>query len=188
MERDGRYVVLTSGGSPSTTRTWDLSTNTFGPTQSDPYFSHLASLRSLWVALNNFPSAPFEQDRYTVNGGSLVRTTILAQSAGAEVNMSGNWIQSDAELGGNLNRQWAYTSGTDETPFWANSTLWRQGIGLERADGSDQRLLLHHYTHNPSYYDLAWGQPSPDGKVVIFNSNMYGSGRYDLFVAEVPLR
>jgi hypothetical protein len=30
--------------------------------------------------------------------------------------------------------------------------------------------------------------PSPDGKVVIFNSNMNGSGRYDLFVAEVPLR
>jgi len=30
--------------------------------------------------------------------------------------------------------------------------------------------------------------PSPDGKVVIFNSNMNGSGRYDLFVAEMPLR
>jgi hypothetical protein len=188
MERDGRYVVITSGGTPSTTRSWDLSTLTLGPTQSVPYFSHLANLRSLWVGVNPNVTAPFEQDRYQVNGGSLVSTTILAQSAGGEVNMSGNWIQSDADLGGNLNRQWAYTSGTDETQFWANSTLWRQGIGLERADGSDQRLLLNHYTHSPTYWDLAWGQPSPDGKVVIFNSNMYGSGRYDLFVAEVPLR
>jgi hypothetical protein len=188
MERDGRYVVLTSGGTPSTTLSWDLSTLTVGTVQAVPYFSHLASLRSLWVAVNPNVTAPFEQDRYQVSGSGLVSTTILANSAGGEVNMSGNWIQSDTDLGGNLNRQWAYTSGTDETQFWANSTLWRQGIGVERADGSDQRLLLHHYTHLPNYWDLAWGQPSPDGKVVIFNSNMYGSGRYDLFVAEVPLR
>jgi hypothetical protein len=30
--------------------------------------------------------------------------------------------------------------------------------------------------------------PSPDGKVVIFNSDMQNSNRYDLFLAEVPLR
>jgi Big-like domain-containing protein len=190
IDRDGRYVVLTAGG-PGTLRVWDLSNNTFGPTQvggTSLYFSHLASLRSRWVAVNPNVTAPFVQDRYEVSGGSMIKTTILAQSAGADVNNSGNWIQSDAELGGDLNRQWAYTSGVDETNFWANLTLWRQAIGIERADGSDKRLLLHHYTHNPTYFDLAWGQPSPDGKVVIFNSNMYGSGRYDLFVAEVPLR
>jgi hypothetical protein len=142
------------------------------------------------VAVNPNASAPFAQDRYEVSGGSMIKTTILAQSAGADVNNSGNWIQSDAELGGNLNRQWAFTSGRDESPAqpWGNTTLWRQAIGLERADGSDQRLLLHHYTHLPNYWDNPWGQPSPDGKVVIFNSNMYGSGRYDLFVAEMPLR
>ncbi|HYR15657.1 MAG TPA: hypothetical protein VEQ67_15790 [Mycobacterium sp.] len=190
IDRDGRYVVLTGGG-PGPLRVWDLVNNTFGPTQvggTSTYFSHLASLRSRWVAVNPNVTAPFVQDRYEVSGGSMIKTTILAQSAGAEVNNSGNWIQSDAELGGDLNRQWAYTSGVDETTFWANLTLWRQAIGIERADGSDKRLLLHHYTHNPTYFDLAWGQPSPDGKVVIFNSNMYGSGRYDLFVAEVPLR
>jgi len=32
------------------------------------------------------------------------------------------------------------------------------------------------------------GQPNSDGNVVIFNSNMNGSGQYDLFVAEMPLR
>jgi len=52
----------------------------------------------------------------------------------------------------------------------------------------DQRLLLHHYSVGITYWDSPWGTPSPDGKVVIFNSNMNGYGRYDLFVAEVPLR
>jgi len=35
---------------------------------------------------------------------------------------------------------------------------------------------------------MLWGQPSPDGDIVIFNSNMNGSGRYNLLVAELPLR
>jgi hypothetical protein len=61
-------------------------------------------------------------------------------------------------------------------------------IGVQRADGSDQRLLVHHYSVNPPYFGIPWGTPSPDGKVVIFNSNMNGSPRYDLFVAEMPLR
>jgi Tol biopolymer transport system component len=66
--------------------------------------------------------------------------------------------------------------------------LWQRAVGVARSDGSDQRLLLHHYSHAPTYSDNPWPQPSPDGKVAIFNSNMNGSGRYDLFVAEVPLR
>jgi len=39
-----------------------------------------------------------------------------------------------------------------------------------------------------AYWAIPWGKPSPDGKVVIFNSNMNGSSRYDLFIAEMPLR
>jgi len=40
----------------------------------------------------------------------------------------------------------------------------------------------------PNYYDYAFGKPSPDGKVVLFNSKMLNqTGRWDLFVAEVPL-
>src|SRR2546425_4068354 len=61
-------------------------------------------------------------------------------------------------------------------------------IGVVRSDGSDARLLVHHYDVNPIYFADPFAQSSPDGKVVIFNSNMAGSGRYDLFVAEVPLR
>src|SRR6266576_6162106 len=139
LERDGRYVVLTNGG--TTVRLWDLSTNTFGPTQTDPNFSffHNADLRGQWVGTNNNATAPFAQDRYVPSGGQLAKVQFLAQSAGPDIHHAGNWVQSDAELGGNLNRQWSFVSG----------------------------------------FSSAW-------PTVL--SNMNGSGRYDLFVAEMPLR
>jgi len=90
-------------------------------------------------------------------------------------------------LGGDLNRQWSVLSGVENSVYTATA-LWKQAIGIVRSDGSDARLLAHHYSASPSYYADAYAQPSPDGKVVIFNSNMNGSGRYDLFVTEMPLR
>jgi hypothetical protein len=191
LERDGRYVVLTNGGGQ--VRLWDLSDNSLGPSQDegvDFWFAHNASLRGQWVTANPNLSAPFSEDRYAVRGDSVAKTQILNQSAGTLVHHAGNWVQSDAELGGDLNRQWSFVSGYDANPQWANSVLWRHAIGVQRSDGSDQRLLLHHYSVDPgpSYWAIPWGTPSPDGKVVIFNSNMDGAGRYDLFVAEMPLR
>jgi len=189
LERDGRYVVLTNGGSQI--RLWDLSDNSLGPVQNggiDVWFAHNASLRSQWVTANVNASAPFAEDRYWVSGDTVAKTQILNQSAGTLVHHSGNWVQSDAELGGDLNRQWSFLSGYDDDPRWADAVLWRHAVGVQRSDGSDQRLLLHHYSVNPTYWEIPWGTPSPDGKVVLFNSNMNGAGRYDLFVAEMPLR
>jgi hypothetical protein len=191
LERDGRYVVLTNGG--GTVRLWDLSDNSFGATQNEGinfWFAHNASLRGQWVTANVNVSAPFAQDRYSVSGVSVVQTRILNQSAGTLVHYAGNWVQSDAELGGDLNKQWSFVSGYDDDPRWANTVLWRHAIGVQKSDGTDQRLLLHHYSVSPgpSYWAIPWGTPSPDGKVVIFNSNMNGAARYDLFLAEVPVR
>jgi len=186
LERDGRYIALTNGN--STFRLWDLATNTFGPTQSDRinfWLGHNANLRSQWVTTDVNADAPFDLDRYDPSGGQIVKTQFLSNSAGAGVHHSGNWVQSDAELGGDLNRQWSFMSGIDA--MWPG-VAWMQAIGVVRSDGSDARLLLHHYDLNPIYFADPFAQPSPDGKVVIFNSNMGGSGRYDLFVAEVPLR
>ncbi len=191
LERDGRYVILTN--TQDIIRLWDLSSNTVGPQQSasPALFFHTANLRSQWVGTDPNTSAPFAQDRYAESGGQITRTQILAQSAGAG-HHAGNWIQSDAELGGDLNRQWSFVSGFGNAP-WENLFLWQQAVGVERSDGSDQRFLLHHFSvetpQNPlTYFALPMATPSPDGKVVIFNSSMNGSGRYDLFVAEVPLR
>ena len=38
------------------------------------------------------------------------------------------------------------------------------------------------------YWALPKGTPSPDGKVVVFDSEMNAAGRYDAFIAEVPIR
>ena len=188
LERDGRYIALTT--SNSTIRLWDLVTNTFGPTQTDVlniWLGHNANLRGMWVTTDVNASAPFDLDRYYPSGGQIVKTRFLNNSAGAGVHHAGNWVQSDAELGGNLNRQWSFVGGVDNNAFTATA-LWKQAIGVMRADGSDARLLVHHYSTNATYSDDPFVKPSPDGKVVMFDSNMAGSGRYDVFVAEVPLR
>jgi uncharacterized protein YjdB len=188
LERDGRYIALTNGN--STFRLWDLATNSFGPTQSDRinfWLGHNANLRGQWVTTDVNSDAPFDLDRYYPSGGQIVKTRFLSNSASSGVHHSGNWVQSDAELGGDLNRQWSYMSGVENDAFTVNAQ-WKQAIGAVRSDGSDARLLAHHYSLNPDYFADPFAQASPDGKVVIFNSNMNGSGRYDLFVAEVPLR
>jgi len=188
LERDGRYIALTN--SNSTIRLWDLATNTFGPTQNDRlniWLGHNANLRGQWVTTDVNADAPFDLDRYQPSGGQIVKTRFLNNSAGAGVHHSGSWVQSDAELGGDLDRQWSFFSGVDNNAFTATA-LWKQAIGAVRSDGSDARLLVHHYSINPIYFADPFAQPSPDGKVVIFNSDMAGSGRYDLFVVEMPLR
>jgi hypothetical protein len=191
LERDGRYAGLTGGG-PGPFRLWDLATNTFGPVQQAGsgsgkyYFSHNAGCRSMWMSVN--PDLIFGQDRMVVSGGQIVKTqTSTSGASGGDEHHAGNWIQSDAELGGVLTRQWSYLDGNG-VAAWSGQLTWNQALGVERNDGSDQRLLLHHYSVGITYWDSPWGTPSPDGKVVIFNSNMNGSGRYDLFIAEVPLR
>ncbi len=182
LERNGRYLVIAQGTANGSLLVWDLLNNTFGPLQQAQNFAHLASLRGRWVTTNTDASAPPPLDRYQVVNGSLTSTPgILNNSGGYATNNSGNWVQADD------NTQWAYISGTDDGAPWQSLLLFNRGIGLVRADGSDARLLCHHYTSTPDYWDTAWGKPSPDGKVAIFNSNMQGSGRYDLFVAEMPL-
>jgi len=191
LERDGRYVALTSG--TSAIRLWDLPSNILGPTQRNASISffHNADLRGQWVGTDNNASSPFAQDRYYPSGGQISKVQFLTQSAGAGVHHAGNWVQSDADVGGDLNRQWSFVSGFNyNNPLWTTSLLWQEAIGVERSDGTDQRLLLHHYDPQIPlvYFSLPFGMPSPDGKVVIFNSNMNGALRYDLFVAEMPLR
>jgi hypothetical protein len=146
LERDGRYIALTN--SNNTMRLWDLSTNTFGPTQNDAiniWLGHNANLRGQWVTTDVNATAPFDLDRYYPSGGQIAKTRFLTNSAGPGVHHSGNWVQSDAELGGDLNRQWSIVSGVDNTAFTATA-LWKRGIGIVRSDGSDARLLVHHYS------------------------------------------
>lgn len=183
LERNGRYVLLSASAENGNVMVWDLLNNTFGPLQQAPALGHCASLRGRWVATNTVASAPPPLDRYQIVGGSVTRTAAInTNGAGYSTNNSGNWVQADDDA------QWAYVTGTDQGAAWQSLILVNRGIGLFRANGADARLLCHHYGSHTPYFATVWGKPSPDGKVVIFNSNMGGSARYDLFVAEVPLR
>lgn len=189
LERDGRYVVLTNTN--STFRLWDLTTNTFGPVQSDSvnfWLGHNANLRGHWVTTDVNASAPAALDRYSPSGGQIVKTRILPSSAGTAVHHSGAWVQADADLpGASLLKQWSFMDAWDDDPRYAAS-LWHRAIGAVRSDGSDARLVAHHYSSvQPPYWATPFAQPSPDGKVLIFNSNMLGAARYDLFLVELPL-
>ena len=187
LERDGRYIAVSNGNTQF--RLWDLSTNTFGPVQYDPsyWLAHNANLRGMWLTSNVYDHNPAHFDSYVPSGDQIVRTRLPnSASAGYGVHHAGNWVQSDAELGGNLNRQWAFVGSWDRSDITVNAAI-QQGLGVYRADGSDTRLIAHTYDVNPDYYATEFVMPSPDGKVVIFNSNMQSSGRYDLFVAEMPL-
>ena len=99
---------------------------------------------------------------------------------------------------------WAFNGGNPGIPpsqrlFFFAPTPVHRGVGVRRVNGMDARLLCHNYTwpgefvdgtKNP-YWETPFATTSPDGKLVMFESNMgkrAGSERRtDVFVAEVPL-
>ena len=70
--------------------------------------------------------------------------------------------------------------------------LLQNAIGYRRAStgASPASLaeLLMAATTAADYWALPKGTPSPDGKLVVFDSDMNAAGRYDVFIAEVPVR
>ena len=130
--------------------------------------------------------------------------TQFGPSVGVYVHGAGQWIQDDASVGGDLTKQWVvlstYNRGpsvpqspTDPTPqpgVMERRNLLQNAIGYRRLDGSEARYLVGWYGSYDSgdYWALPKGTPSPDGKVVVFDSEMNAAGRYDAFIAEVPLR
>jgi hypothetical protein len=195
FDKDGRYVFMNHGSTTSTI--WDLQSNTtYGiraPGASG--FGHMPALRSFFLAA----------DVNTGNGimpiwrldptpaGNHVQIGTFNNGYSPDFHWSGQWLQDAGELPNeDLTRQWALVSTFNET-FTATGGGVKEGIGLMRLDGSDLRLLAHHYSTNFGGGDLGyWSQPhattSPDGKLVLFSSSMLGSGRADLFAIEVPTR
>jgi hypothetical protein len=69
--------------------------------------------------------------------------------------------------------------------------LVHDAVALLRLDGSDARLVCHHYSLDAEerYEAMPKATISPDGKLVMFSSNMNDSdGRIDVFAAEVPVQ
>ncbi len=84
LERDGRYLVLTSGGPYTTTRVWDLPNDTLGPVQDATvqfHVSHGASARGHFIMTDVNASAPQTQVRFDfVSGPEMTRSVIFQNS------------------------------------------------------------------------------------------------------------
>lgn len=191
MERDGQYVALIDNNQH--VYSWDTNTDTvvdLGVNYNNNYFQHNASPRGFWFAADSTAGVPgFFNYINPYNGNTRTQTAGL----GGFNHHSGNFVNDSLLPGSSLLKQWIagsrYEPPGSPPGGWANHAL-----GFVRLDGSDSRLICHSYNAGTypatlSYGELPFAQPSPDGRIVVFNSNMEVTGvRSDVFVAEIPLR
>ena len=125
--------------------------------------------------------------QWTVNGIiSTSRTgNVTVAVTPSPTDWSGDW---------HMAGQWVWNNPSEYFLLdqWANNGNYaiRQGmIGLVSIAG-DVRILVAHDGTGTGYDTGGQVHPTfaPDGKLVMWTSNMSGSGRYDVFVARVPTR
>jgi hypothetical protein len=137
---------------------------------------HEAPLRGKVVYIN-----------YTVNG--IVSTgrqgNVKIEVQPSPTDWSGDW---------HMAGQWVFDNPNEYFVMdqWAgngNYPIYRGMIGFVSI-GGDVRILTAHDGTGTSYDQGGQVHPtlSPDGKLLMWTSNMNGSGRFDIFVARVPTR
>jgi len=185
IDRAGRYVALSMTTPLNGLIVWDWNTaSVVWTTPGDPGipFAHNASLRRRWVSIDWNMSYPPQYSMFIPD------TPNSAQHIGGPANATlvhgnGNWIQHPLDL----NDQWAlfchYGSLRPLESYW----LAPGGMVLITPKG-DRRLLGHPYNTSANYTLYTFAKFSSDGRYVLFTSNMDGSARSDLFLAELPAR
>jgi len=137
---------------------------------------HEAPLRGKVVALNWEANGVVSNDR---QGNVRVEVTPSPTDWSGDWHMAGQWVFNNPSQYFLLD-QW---QGTGNYP------IYRGMIGMVSI-GGDVRILAAHNATGTGY-DTG-GQPhptfAPDGKLVMWTSNMNGSARSDVFVARVPAR
>jgi hypothetical protein len=109
-------------------------------------------------------------------------TGLTAPANATQVHGSGNWIQNPADL----RDQWAvflHYGSLVPTGTW----LAPGGMVLITENGQ-RRLLGHSYNTSANYTFSSFAKFSPDGNYVLFTSDMNGSARSDVFLAELPTK
>jgi len=137
---------------------------------------HEAPLRGKVVALNWDANGIISNDRF---GNVRVEVTPSPTDWSGDWHMAGQWVWNNPSQYFVLD-QW---QGTGNYP------IYRGMIGMVSI-GGDVRILAAHNATGTGY-DTG-GQVhstlAPDGKLVMWTSNMNGSARFDVFVARVPTR
>lgn len=183
IDRAGRYVALSMGTPLNGLVVWDWQANTvLWSTTGDPGipFAHNASLRRRWLTVDWNMSYPPDFGMFTPDvPGSGVH--LPGPANGTTIHGNGSWIQHPADL----NDQWAlfchYGSLRPAESYW----LSPGGMVLITPNGQ-RRLLAHPYNTTSDYTFFSFAKFSSDGRYVLFTSNMNGSARSDVFLAELP--
>ncbi len=188
VDRAGRYVGITLDA-PNVNGAifWDWQTNSVvwvHPGDPAAPFAHIASLKRRWLGVqwNEGPyPPPFYRIYPDVPSSAVDLGTGATYPADATtVHGSGNWIQNPANLGD----QWAvflHYGSLVPTGTW----LAPGGMVLITENGQ-RRLLAHSYNTSANYTFYSFAKFSPDGNYVLFTSDMNGSPRSDVFLAELP--
>jgi hypothetical protein len=183
IDRAGRYVGLSMESPHNGLVVWDWLTNTVvWTTPGDPGipFSHNASLRRRWVSVDWNMSYPPDYTLFTPDVANSARH-IGGPANGTLIHGNGTWIQHPASL----DDQWAlfchYGSLRPAESYWL-----APGAFVLMTPGGERRVLGHPYNTSGDYTYYTFAKFSPDGKYVLFTSNMNGSARSDVFLAEVP--
>ncbi len=186
IDRAGRYVgmVVCPGGACGVS-VWDWETDSISWEQrsgSPPYipFTHNASLRRRWIVFDSNLSWPGEFARFIpdVPGSQL---NVGGPANSMLVHGNGNWIQHPLDL----DDQWALFLHYGSLQPTGASWLAPGGMIFMTPNGA-RRLLGHAYNTTDTYAHLSFAKSSSDGKYVLFTSDMNGSGRSDVFLAELP--
>jgi hypothetical protein len=192
IDRGGRYVAFTMNTPGNGLQMWDTQTDTIAwSSLGDPGvpFAHVADLQHLWIANSWNETYPFPFATATPAAGSLM--DIWGPSVGNLPVGNGQWMQSPAS--GDQKDAWTVWNSygsLDGKGGSAGPWLAPGGMVLLTVNGgtAGARLLGHPYSTQYTYADYAWPKLTADGRYVLFTSDMNGSGRYDLFLAEMPTR
>lgn len=180
LDREFPVVYITGDVDPDH-RTWHL---TDGRLTSPPdpeninEDSHSAPLRGKIVAVSWRADAIVA----TTHTGAVSRVVTPSPTDwSGDYHLAGQWVQDNPDEYFALD-QWLRDG--------AGFRLRRGFIGLASARTGDVRLLVHSDVAGGSYGQGGQGHPSfaPDGRLLLWTSNMNNSGRFDTFLARLPTR
>jgi hypothetical protein len=184
IDRDGRYIGLSmNDANKGKFLDWDRDpgnvTFTTPPSewQTDGVipFAHIASLRGRWVGEDWNMSYPPDFSMFTPTSPGMTVAHLLPGPANASLfHGDGNWIQYPIDLGD----QWAVVYDYGElrppTKTWTGDPPdWLAPGGMIAITPNGQRFLVGHpYNTTAAYNFYSFAKFAPDGKYVLFTSNM----------------
>lgn len=183
LENSGRYVELNTGNGGDSV--WDLKADTvkpFNPPTGNIF--HMASPSGYFTSVDvdsGGGRTPYYRMDPATGKGTLIYDNAKYGYDYSSFHHSGNWVYQECPD----EKQWFLISTYGDNTTGA---FLHRAIGFMRLDGSDTRFLAHSYNEIVDYWKIPRAMISPNGKLVVFDSEFRGASSGDVYVVEVPLR